>query len=226
MAKATTCQVIDTLNDIEAGMRALQRNCPHMRRAAALAGMPPLRRHVGGFEGLARIVVGQQVSVAAANAIWARVAAGVQPMTPERMAALSEADLRACGLSRPKIVTLAKLAGHLAADGNWLPELQGADDETVRARLVALPGIGPWTADIYLMFCLGRADSFAPGDLALQVAAHKLMALDARPTPDELAAIAAERWRPWRGVAARMLWAYYAHEKRANAQGRARAEPV
>jgi DNA-3-methyladenine glycosylase II len=216
-------QIIETLDDIEAGMRALKRKCPHMRRAHGLAGLPPLRRNAGGFEGLARIVVGQQVSVAAANAIWARVAAGLQPLTPERMAALSEAELRACGLSRPKIVTLSKLAAHLAQGGDWLPSLADADDDEVREKLTALPGIGPWTADIYLMFCLGRVDSFAPGDLALQVAAQKLLDLEARPSPDELAEIAAERWRPWRGVAARMLWAYYAHEKRAGGAG---AEPV
>jgi len=223
MANRPVCQVIETLDDIEAGMRALKRKCPHMRRALALAGLPPLRRNPRGFEGLARIVVGQQVSVAAASAIWARVAAVVRPVTPERMAALSEASLRACGLSRPKIVTLTKLAEHLAADGDWLPGLAAANDETVRELLTALPGIGPWTADIYLMFCLGRPDSFAPGDLALQVSAQKLMALEERPSADELARIAAARWRPWRGVAARMLWAYYAHQKRAGAKG---AQPL
>ena len=221
MAKALKSQVIETLDDIEAGMRALKRKCPHMRRAARLAGMPPLRRNPGGFAGLARIVVGQQVSVAAANAIWARVAAGVQPLTPQRMAALSEAELRACGLSRPKIVTLSRLAAHLAKGGDWLPSLASESDEAVRKKLTALPGIGPWTADIYLMFCLGRADSFAPGDLALQIAAQRLLGLDARPAPDELADIAAARWRPWRGVAARMLWAYYAYEKRGGG-----AEPI
>jgi DNA-3-methyladenine glycosylase II len=223
MAKARQSQVIETLDDIEAGMRALKRKCPHMQRAAELAGVPPLRRNAGGFEGLARIVVGQQVSVAAANAIWARVLAGVQPLTPERMAALSEAELRACGLSRPKIVTLTKAAAHLVEAGDWLPELAAASDDEVRARLTALPGIGPWTSDIYLMFCLGRADSFPSGDLALQLAAQRLMGLAARPAADELAEIAAARWRPWRGVAARMLWAYYAFEKR-TATGT--AEPV
>lgn len=214
MAGGRGSQVIETLDDIEAGMRALKRKCPHMRRAAGLAGMPPLRRSAGGFAGLARIVVGQQVSVAAASAIWARVVAGVSPLTPERMAALTEADLRACGLSRPKIVTLSRLAAHLAEGGDWLPALAAAPDEAVRERLVAMPGIGPWTADIYLMFCLGRVDSFAPGDLALQVAAQRLLELETRPSPDELASIAAERWRPWRGIAARMLWTYYAYEKR------------
>ena len=208
-------RLIVSLDDIEAGMRHLKRACPHMRAAHKLAGLPPLRRERGGFEGLARIVVGQQVSVASANAIWGRVFAGVQPFTPEVMAGLSAAELRALGLSRPKIVTLTTLAQFLSGDPEFLAGLALADDGEVRDTLVALPGIGPWTADIYLMFCLGRADSFAPGDLALQIAAQGLMALDGRPDSKVLADIA-ERWRPWRGVAARMLWAYYAAVKRSN----------
>ncbi len=206
-------RIIQTADDVATGLRALKRKCPHMRRAHALAGDPPLRRDIGGFEGLARIVVGQQVSIASANAIWARVAAGVTPFTPQRMAELDEAALKGFGLSRPKIVTLSKLARHLVDDGDWLPDLTAFTDDMVRDRLVALPGIGPWTSDVYLLFCLGRADSFAPGDLALQVAAQHLMALDGRPDARALAEIAG-RWRPWRGVAARMLWAYYAAKKR------------
>ena len=212
--------IITSLDDVHAGLRALKKTCPHLRRAHALAGDPPLRRDIGGFEGLARIVVGQQVSIASANAIWARVAAGVTPFTPERMAALTDADLKSFGLSRPKIVTLSKLARHLVEAGNWLPDLEDAPDDRVRERLIALPGIGPWTADVYLLFCLGRADSFAPGDLALQVAAQHLMGLDGRPDAKALAQIA-ERWSPWRGVAARMLWAYYAAVKQAGT-----AQPV
>ena len=126
---------------------------------------------------------------------------------------LDELALKSFGLSRPKIVTLTKLARHLAEEGDWLPALEHVSEEDVRERLVAQPGIGPWTADIYLMFCLGRADSFAPGDLALQIAAQHLMELDGRPDAKALAEIAT-RWSPWRGVAARMLWAYYAAVKR------------
>ncbi len=205
--------ILGSLDDVAAGLRALKKACPHMRRAHGMAGDPPLRREIGGFAGLARIVVGQQVSIASANAIWARVAAGVAPFTPERMAGLTEADLRSFGLSRPKITTLSKLARHLVEQGDWLPELAYAPDDAVREKLVALPGIGPWTADVYLLFCLGRADSFAPGDLALQVAAQHLMDLEGRPDARALAEIA-RRWSPWRGVAARMLWAYYAGLKR------------
>ncbi len=205
--------IIETLDDVAAGVRALTRSCAHMRQAHALAGDPPLQRDMAGFEGLARIVVGQQVSIASASAIWARVAAGVDPFTPEQMAGLDETALRGFGLSRPKIVTLSKLARHLVDAGDWLPELVAVPDDVVRERLTALPGIGPWTADVYLLFCLGRADGFAPGDLALQVAAQHLMDLEARPDAKALQAIA-ERWRPQRGVAARLLWAYYAAVKR------------
>jgi DNA-3-methyladenine glycosylase II len=203
-------RLIESPADVAAGLRALKKSCPHLRRAHAVTGDPPLRRDIGGFEGLARIVVGQQVSIASARAIWGRVAAGVVPFTPHRMAGLDEAELKAFGLS------LSKLARHLVEAGDWLPELEHLPDEAVRVRLIALPGIGPWTADIYLMFCLGRADSFAPGDLALQVAVQQLMGLDGRPEPRALAEIA-ERWSPWRGVAARLLWAYYAEVKRSGA---------
>jgi DNA-3-methyladenine glycosylase II len=213
-------RIIESLDDVAAGVRALKRKCPHLRRAHALAGNPPLRREIGGFEGLARIVVGQQVSITSASAIWARVAAGVDPFTPQRMADLDEAALRGFGLSRPKIATLSKLARHLVEVGDWLPDLANTSDDIVRERLIALPGIGPWTADVYLLFCLGRADSFAPGDLALQVAAQHLMGLGGRPDAKALEAIAI-RWQPWRGVAARMLWAYYGAVKRTST-----AQPV
>lgn len=206
-------RTIETLADIAEGVAALKSTCGHMRRAHALAGDPPLRRHAGGFAGLARIVVGQQVSIASANAIWSRLEAGVRPLTAAGIASCTEADLRRFGLSGPKIRTLTRLTQGPAADESWLEDLATMPEEEARSRLIALHGIGPWTADIYLMFCLGRCDGFAPGDLALQVAARDLMRLTERPSPMELTAIA-ERWRPWRGVAARLLWAYYAALRR------------
>jgi DNA-3-methyladenine glycosylase II len=129
-------------------------------------------------------------------------------MTAAKIASLDDEAFRAGGLSRPKVRTLRALAAAVA-DGLDLDALAGADPETVRARLTAVPGIGPWTADIYLMFCIGHRDTFAPGDLALQVAAQRLMKLPSRPTARELDELAM-RWTPWRGVAARVLWAYYA----------------
>lgn len=178
-----------------------------MRRLHDLAGDPPLRRNQPGFAGLARIIVGQQVSVASADAIWKRFEAIARPMSAKVVAAMTDDDFRAAGLSRPKIKTMRAIADAVVG-GLDLEALAVVDEVLAREQLLAISGIGPWTADIYLMFCAGRADVFAPGDLALQVAAQMALDLDARPDAKALAVIA-ERWAPWRGVAARMLWAYY-----------------
>ena len=198
--------------DIVAGIRALRRKCPHIRRIHDLAGDPPLRRRTPGFEGLARIVIGQQVSVASANAIWARLAATLGDVSAARVMALDDTALLGAGLSRPKLRTLRALATAVEHQALDLEAIAHMDEATARATLTQISGIGPWTTDVYLMFCVGAADVFAPGDLALQVAAEWTMGLKQRPTAAELAELA-ERWRPWRGVAARMLWSYYAHEK-------------
>ena len=172
------------------------------------AGDPPLRLRAPGYEGLARIIVGQQVSVASANAIWTRTVATVAPFEARTLLALSDDALRGAGLSRPKIRTLRAIATAVVENGLDLESLDGWDDEAIGEALKAISGIGPWTSDIFLMFCLGRADAFASGDLALQVAAQMAFDLDARPDAMALEQLA-ERWRPWRSVAARLLWAYY-----------------
>jgi DNA-3-methyladenine glycosylase II len=204
--------VIETVDDVARGMKALRRACPVMRRIHDVAGDPPLRRRDGGLAGLARIVVGQQVSVASAEAIWGRFETVFTPLSAARLTAAGDADFRAAGLSAPKIRTLRAIAAAMDA-GLDLDALSTIEEAEARARLTAVSGIGPWTADIYLMFCVGRADVFAPGDLALQVAWQWAAGLDERPDAKAMAEIA-ERWRPWRGVAARMLWAFYAHEKK------------
>lgn len=191
-----------------------------MRRIHDLAGDPPLRRHAAGFEGLSRIVVGQQLSIASAEAIWARTRVTVRPFTARRLLAADEGDLAAAGLSRGKIRTLRALAERIAAGEIAIGRLASADERDVHAALTAVPGIGPWTADIFLLFCAGRADAWPAGDLALQVATQSMLAMDARPGADQLADIA-ERWRPWRGVAARLLWQYYTVSKARHA-----AEPL
>ncbi len=210
--RGAEARIIASEADIVAGMRALRRRCAHMRRIHDLAGDPPLRRRAPGFEGLVRIVIGQQVSVASANAIWARFATALGDVSAARVVALDDARLLAAGLSRPKLRTLRAVATAVESKAIDLEAVAHMDEAAARASLTAISGIGPWTADVYLMFCAGAADVFAPGDLALQVAAEWAMGLKSRPTADELAELA-ERWRPWRGVAARMLWTYYAHEK-------------
>lgn len=207
-SRAKKHSLIATDDDVRAGIKALRRKCAIVRRMHDAAGDPPLRRREAGFEGLARIIVGQQLSVASAAAIWGRTSAAVQPFDAPTLLAMPEPDLRAAGLSRGKIKTLTAMAREITDSGLDLGRLDHLGNDEVHAALTRISGVGPWTADVFLMFCIGRADVFAPGDLALQVAAQMAMDLDERPTAKELAAIA-ERWQPWRGVAARLLWAYY-----------------
>lgn len=200
--------IIDTDEDIRAGMRALRRKCPHLRRVHDITGDPPLRRRPAGFEGLARIVVGQQLSTASAAAIWSRLEIAISPLSPEALLSANDEVLRSAGLSMPKMRTLRNVA-RAAAEGELAIEtLAALPDEAIHEQLTRISGIGPWTADIFIMFCLGRRDAFAAGDLALQVAAEGAMSLGNRPSSAELLELA-ERWRPWRGVAARLLWAYH-----------------
>lgn len=207
MKRVKPSRIIETDADLREGIRALRRKCPHLRRVHDRAGDPPLRRHPPGFEGLARIIVGQQLSIASAQAIWNRVQAAVRPMSAKAFLALSDDELRRAGLSRGKVKTLRAMSEAIEA-GLDLTELAAEPEDVVHETLTALPGIGPWSADIFLLFCLGRADAFAAGDLALQTAAANALKLAQRPSREELLEIA-ERWRPWRGVAAHLLWAYY-----------------
>ncbi len=173
------------------------------RLLPALDGDLPLRLRPDGFGALLDAIIGQQVSVASARAIMARLdEAGLTDRAA--LAAADEERLRRCGLSRQKIrYTLA-----LARSDLDFARLRQMSSDQVIVTLTAQPGIGPWTAEIYAMFALGRADVFAPGDLALQEAARHLLDLPARPNERALRQISAA-WSPWRAVAARALWAYY-----------------
>jgi DNA-3-methyladenine glycosylase II len=198
-----TGRIIHSLDCVAEGAAWLARTEPGFARALPLVGPLPLRREADGFAALLRAIVGQQVSVASARAIWARLeAAGLTEASA--MAGASDDDLRAVGLSRQK----ARYGRALAGAGIDFAALRSAPDAEVVRTLVAVPGIGVWTAEIYAMFALGRADVFAPGDLALQEAARVLFGLETRPTDKVLRAMA-DSWSPWRSVAARILWAYY-----------------
>jgi DNA-3-methyladenine glycosylase II len=179
-----------------------------VERLLSIGGPTPLRRREPGFAGLAAIIVSQQVSVASASAIFGRLERRLAPLEAVRVAAATEEELRGCGLSTPKIRALRALAEAVVAGGLDLAGLAALDAEKAHEKLVAVKGVGPWTADIFLLFCLGHPDAFPAGDLALQEAAKLALGLKARPNAARLERIA-ERWRPWRGVAARMLWAYY-----------------
>ena len=199
---------IDTEADIEAGLSALLAADPRLEPVAARAGRLPLRRRPGGFAGLASIVVSQQVSTASANAIWGRVAAAYDPFTPQALIRARATRLAGLGLSAPKIRALKEIAKAIAdgrLDCDALPDLPA---DAAHAALCAIHGIGPWTADIYLLFCLGHPDAWPAGDLALQEAARLAFTLPVRPSAKETIVLA-DPWRPWRGVAARLLWAYY-----------------
>ena len=196
-------RIIHSPGCVAEGAAWLARHEPAFARALALVGELPLRREPDGFAALLRAIVGQQVSVASARAIWARLD-GAGLAEAAAMAAATDDDLRAAGLSRQK----ARYGRALAQAGIDFNALRDVPDAGVVSTLVAVPGIGVWTAEIYAMFALGRADVFAPGDLALQEAARMLFDLQARPTEKALRAMA-EAWSPWRSVAARILWAYY-----------------
>ena len=171
--------------------------------ALLLTGPLPLRRRKNGFGALMEVIVGQQVSVASAEAILARMKTA-ELAGPRKISRVSDQRLRDCGLSRQKI----RYIKALASSGIRYSTLRGIDSAKVIGILTQVPGIGNWTAEVYVMFALGRADVFAPGDLALQEAARILFDLPDRPSEKALRDMA-EVWSPWRSVAARLLWAYY-----------------
>lgn len=198
-----TGRIIHGPDCVAEGAEWLAANDPVMRNILSQTGPLPLRRSPDGFAALLDDIVGQQVSTASARAIWTRLeAAGLTD--PDLVGLTSEDDLRALGLSRQK----ARYARALAEARIDYAALRVAPDAHVIATLTAVTGIGLWTAEIYAMFALGRADVFASGDLALQEAARLAYGLGTRPSAKAMAQMA-EGWSPWRAVAARALWSYY-----------------
>lgn len=202
---------IESEDDIAAGALALAEADARFGAATARCGLPPLRRRPPGFEGLFRILVGQQVSTASAAAIWRRLEESALIAPP----AIAEAGLdgmRAGGLSRPKAAYAIGLAEAALSGALDFDAIAALDETAARAALERHKGVGRWTADAYLLICEGRPDVFPAGDLALQEGARRLFALEARPSAAALEELAAA-WSPWRAVAARVIWAYYAAER-------------
>ena len=197
-------RIIETAEDVAEGAAWLARAEPRFAEALVLTGPLPLRRRPDGFATLLSAIVRQQVSTAAATAIWGRVEALGAHHAPAALAAASDEALRGCGLSRQKIA----YARAIAESGIDFEALRAMPDAELVAALTRIKGVGVWTAEIYAMFSLGRADVFAPGDLALRDAAHRLFELEARPSEKALRELALD-WSPWRAVAARLLWSYY-----------------
>lgn len=200
--------LIDHDDALDFGLHALLELDPKLKPLLALGGRPPLRKRAPGFPGLAGIIVSQQVSTASAASIWARITAEFPALAPAHILESDDARLKALGLSAPKIRTLRATADAVVSGALPLDTLHRLEAEEAVEALTAVKGIGPWTADIYLLFCLGHSDAFPAGDLALQEAARVGFRMRARPDAAKLEKLA-RRWRPYRGVAAKLLWAYY-----------------
>ena len=201
----------------------LAARCEVMAQILQRTGVPPQRDFPASFAGIAKIIVGQQLSAQSANAIWGRLSAALHPLSPQKILEATDEALREPGLSTGKIRTLRALSLAVLENNLDIEALRFADEQHIIDTLTTVSGIGPWTADIYLLFALRRKDAFAAGDLALQIAAQHHFKLKARPTPAKLLEIA-ERWRPARAVAAQLLWADYALLRREGAL--AKLKPV
>jgi len=193
---------------LKRGLAALAAADPALARAVDEAGPPAFDLRPEGFETLVRAIVAQQVSAASARAIFARLCEAVQPLTPAQFLAAGPDVIRACGFSRPKIGYATALAERILDGRLPIEGLRDMDDAAVTAALTAVPGIGAWSAEVYMIFAMGRPDVWPAGDLALQTAQQRLHGLDARPKPKASRELA-EAWAPWRSAAAVTLWHYY-----------------
>jgi DNA-3-methyladenine glycosylase II len=206
-------QFLHTQAELEAALAQLIRHDPRLKPVADKAGAFALRRREPGFPGLCAIVCGQQLSTAAAATIRNRLFAAFDPFHHDTVRRARGDKLKRIGLSAGKIKSIREIGKAVAKGRIDLTKVGNMDAAVAHAALTALHGVGPWTADIYLLFCLGHADAFPAGDLAVQEAARIAFGLRKRPDPKALTKLA-EAWRPWRGVAAHLLWAYYHAVKR------------
>ncbi|MUG96272.1 DNA-3-methyladenine glycosylase 2 family protein [Scytonema sp. UIC 10036] len=203
-----------TEENLRLGLMELASRDRDFARILDIFGHPPHWRRETGFPTLLQIILEQQVSLAAARAVFERLCGIVVPLTPENFLTFGDTQLKEIGFSRQKIVYGRSLANAITCNQLDLTHLEKLDETVIRTELKRIKGIGDWTVDIYLLMALQRPDVFPKGDLALAVALQKIKGWTVRPTPDELEAIA-ETWRPWRAVAARILWHYYLERKSA-----------
>ncbi|MCK1708925.1 MULTISPECIES: DNA-3-methyladenine glycosylase 2 family protein [unclassified Bradyrhizobium] len=199
---------LETQSDLEEAVHALIKRDPRLKPVFEVAGMPALRRREPGFVGLAHIVCGQQLSTASAAAIWGRLSAAFDPFDHDAVRRARIDRLGRLGLSAAKIKTLKYLAREIMAERLNLDVLAEEDADAAHHTLISLPGIGPWTADVYLLFCLGHGDAWPAGDLAVQEGIRIGLGLKTRPTEKQMVPLA-EPWRPLRGAAAHLWWSYY-----------------
>lgn len=199
---------IQTQADLLAGMEALSRLDSRLAPLIDPGAPPPLRRREAGLEGLVWIITGQQISLASAEAIWRRTRSQVGRFEPRRIIDMRDEDWRAAGQSRPKIVAIRAVAGAMLSGDLDFDDLAELDDDGAGQTLQQIKGVGPWTAAMYLLACEGRPDVWPAGDVALQAAAADVLGLSRRPSSQEMIGVA-EPWRPWRAIAARVLWAHY-----------------
>lgn len=207
---------IDSARDVELGLAALAALDPRLAKAIDLAGPVPLRRKPPGFPALAEIILSQMVSKASARALWTKLEAAAGDISPEAILKLTPEAHRLAGLSKAKSETLCRVSAAVLAGDLDLEGLCRVDGHQAITSMTAIKGVGPWTAEVYLLFCAGHPDVFPAGDVALQNAAAHVLGLEARPHSKALYRLT-EQWSPWRGVAARLFWAYYASVMRRDA---------
>lgn len=210
----SSCEPLDTIilmafvDDLPRALKHFRSCDEDLAQIIAQHGPPPPRKRPANFPTLLHIILAQQISVAAAAAIEKRLKAAVPRLTPTTFMQLSEEELRLIGFSRQKILYGKDLALSFLERGLTMQSLRRAGDEAVIQKLVAIKGLGRWSAEVFLLFALERPDVMPAQDLALMVAAQRLKKLKTRPAPKQLLALA-ENWRPWRSYAARLLWHFY-----------------
>ena len=209
MAKVSFVSDLDVTDrkQLSRAVKVLAKECAIIKAAHEFVGVPEWRTRAPDYAGLARIIAYQQLSTKAAGTIWGRVEVLLGKVSPKTVLAADIDALRACGLSRPKIAHIRSIAEAVESGALNFRRIARASDKAAQTELVAVKGIGPWTADVYLMFCLGRWDVFPHADIGLSEA-YRMISGERKRHPPKKFLKTSERWRPYRGVAAHMLWSY------------------